>query len=233
MKLGEVIQRVQSLYSRGVQSDDSRLSSRHIYNKLLTVRTRLISQKSKKKQKINDWNYQTISCIEMIDIQPHECPCAPAVNCTVKRSRYMIPKVMTDYNNNLIDYVMTIDSGDKFDFTNKSEMLHINGNKYTASKRRYLIDNDYLFAYGKDVPQILQIRALFEDPIEAVKFTTLCSSEVNERCIDIFDMEFPMDGDTIDIAVQLTSEELIVLFKQNMEDVSNDTGDIPVINSKG
>ena len=49
MKIGEIIQRIQSLYSKGVESDDTRLMSRHIYNKLLTVRARLISQDAKKK----------------------------------------------------------------------------------------------------------------------------------------------------------------------------------------
>ena len=76
MKIGEIVQRVQSLYSKGVHSDDSRLSARHIYNKLLTVRARLISQEAKKKQKISQWNYQTISCIELIKVPAHECPCS-------------------------------------------------------------------------------------------------------------------------------------------------------------
>ena len=35
MKIKEIIQRVQSLYSKGVQSDDTRLSDRHIYNKMV------------------------------------------------------------------------------------------------------------------------------------------------------------------------------------------------------
>ena len=33
MKIGEIVTRVQSLYSKGVASDDSRLSNRLIYNK--------------------------------------------------------------------------------------------------------------------------------------------------------------------------------------------------------
>jgi len=58
MTIKEIIQRVQSLYSKGVQSDDVRLEDRHIYNKMITVRSKLISQEAKKRQKINQWNYQ-------------------------------------------------------------------------------------------------------------------------------------------------------------------------------
>ena len=223
MLLKEIIQRVQSLYSKGVQSDDSRLSSRHIYNKLLTIRTRLMSQKSKQKQKISDWNYQTISCVEMIDVDASSCPCITPTGCIVKRSKYRIPKVMTDYNKNLIDYVMTVDSGIKFDPTNKTELIHIRGNKYTATNKRFLIDNGYLYAYGKMIPDVLQIRALFEDPIEVINFSTLCSEDVS--CIDIFEIDFPIDSDLIDVLIQFAAEELIVLFKQGVEDKSANTND--------
>ena len=53
MLIKEIVQRIQSLYSKGVQSDDSRLSDRHIYNKMITVRSKLISQQHNKKQKIS------------------------------------------------------------------------------------------------------------------------------------------------------------------------------------
>ena len=95
MKIGEIVQRVQSLYSKGVHSDDSRLSARHIYNKLLTVRARLISQEAKKKQKISQWNYQTISCIELIKVPAHECPCLPPIGCDMLRSKYKLPKPLS------------------------------------------------------------------------------------------------------------------------------------------
>ena len=67
MKVHEIIQRVQSLYSKGCQSDDSRLSPRHIYSKLVSLRSKYISQQAKKKQKINQWNFQTLPCVELID----------------------------------------------------------------------------------------------------------------------------------------------------------------------
>ena len=53
MTNGEIIQRIQSMYSKGVESDDSRLRPRHIYNKLLTTTAKLYQQQKNKKQKIN------------------------------------------------------------------------------------------------------------------------------------------------------------------------------------
>ena len=51
MYIKEVIERIQSLYSKGVSSDESRLSDRHVYNKVLSVRMQLLSQQLKKKQR--------------------------------------------------------------------------------------------------------------------------------------------------------------------------------------
>ena len=42
MILRDIIQRVLSLYNKGLQSDDNRLKPRHIYNKLITVRSLLL-----------------------------------------------------------------------------------------------------------------------------------------------------------------------------------------------
>lgn len=219
MKLGELIQRVQSLYSKGVQSDNTRLSSRHIYSKLKSARATIISQKAKQKQKIGDWNYQTISCVEMIDVDAHECPCVPKANCVkIKRSKYPIPHIMSDYNGNLIDYIMTIDSGDKFDFATRSEILHLSGNRYTATQRRYIIDRGYIYIYGNNTPKVIQIRALFDDPIEAEQFISFCPDENFEKCSDIFDMDFPIDASTIDTVLQFAVQELITFFGQRPQE---------------
>lgn len=230
MKIGEIIQRVQSLYSKGVQSDSSRLTSRHIYNKLITTRAKLLSEKAKKKQKISDWNYQVISCIEVISVDSHECPCIPIQGCPVKRSKYKLPKVMLDYNGNLIDFVMTIDSFERFDPSNRTEMLYVNGNKYTANKKRYLIEDGFLYLYGRNIPKLIKMRAVFEDPIDVVGFSTYCDSE---SCPDdIFELEFPMDADQIDTLMEIVAQELIVLFSQNAEDISNDNEDTQRVQPK-
>ena len=45
--IGEIIERIQSAYSKGVKTDDSRLSSRHIYSKIKSVRNRLVVLQAK------------------------------------------------------------------------------------------------------------------------------------------------------------------------------------------
>ena len=47
--IGEIIERIQSAYSKGVRSASSRLSSRLIYSKYKSVRKMLVAQQIKKK----------------------------------------------------------------------------------------------------------------------------------------------------------------------------------------
>ena len=137
---------------------------------------------------------------------------------------------MVDYNGNLIDFVMTIDSFEVFDPSNRTEMLYVQGNRYTASKKRYLVENGYLYLYGKSIPKLVKMRAVFEDPIEVAGFSTYCGTE---NCpSDIFELEFPMDADQIDTLMEMAAQELIVLFSQNAEDITNDNEDTQKVQPK-
>lgn len=234
MTIGEIIQRVQSLYSRGVQSDDSRLTPRHIYNKLLTVRSFLISQEAKKRQKINQWNYQTIPCVELIKAPIYECPCLPPLGCETYRTRYQLPKPLTNLNNHLIQSVTSLDGNIIFSEVTWEEKKYKGSSKFTASKPDYFIRNKYLYITAKIstlsklvaeskspivVPKIIAITGLFEDPIEAIEYEGLCT--VEEDCTDMMSKEFPIDYDMIDTMIDMAVKELVILFSQIPEDKSN------------
>ena len=141
MTIGEIVQRIQSLYSRGVESDDTRLMQRHIYNKLLTTRAKLISEQAKKKQRVSQWNYQTISCIELIKVPAHECPCIPPVGCDMLRSKYKLPKPLTGLSGNLIQTVTTIDRSKKLNEVTLNAVKAQSGNKYTSKAINYFLEN--------------------------------------------------------------------------------------------
>ena len=132
----EIIQRVQSLYSKGVQSDDSRLSSEHIYNVLTSVRSFLLSNKLKSKSKVSDWNYQTIGCIEIIEVKGIDCPCLPDIGCRMFRSKHKLPTPITDYSRDTITTVATVDGSKVFNLTTINRKRFSKGKRFTAEKGR-------------------------------------------------------------------------------------------------
>lgn len=232
MITNEVVQRVQSKYSKGVQSDDTRLSSRHIYNKLSSVRITLVSQKSKKKQKINQWSYQTLSCVELEKTPIHECPCVPPLDCDIYRTKNVIPKPIIGMDSHLIQSISSLDGSVTFNEISWTEAKYKSSNKYTSNKPDYFERNDRLYFIQKKGVEVVQITGLFEKPLEVYEFESLCSNCTNcNKCISPLDLEFPIDGDLIEPLIELASKELIEEFSRNNEDVSNNTNDRNIISN--
>lgn len=230
MLIKEAIQRVQSLYSKGVQSDDSRLSARHIYSKLKSSRARLIKQKLDKNQIISNWNTQILPCVEMELAPQHECPCLPPIGCKILKSKYPLPKPLNSRNRQLIIYVTSIDGSTIYAETTWTEKKYKKANKYTANKLDYYIKNDYLYLTHKGGPKVVTVAGVFEDPVEAAGFTSYCEGAIN--CLEPLDSEFPIDEDQTDTLIEMATKELVVLFSQNKEDLTNDSKDSVVENAK-
>lgn len=231
MTNGEVIQRIQSLYSKGVQSDDSRLRPRHIYSKIITVRALLLHRQASKKQKISQWNYQTLPCVELIEASPHECGCEVPVGCTIQRSVYPLPSPVSDLGSHLIQNVSSVDGSVFYSEVSWQEKKYKSGSKYTANKPDFFIRNGYLFLTHRRGPKIVSITGLFQDPLEAENFPSACEESCSD-CESFLDKEFHLDASLIEPLVQMSVEELIGIFSQNIEDTTNNSTDSVAENSK-
>jgi len=222
----ELVQRVQSLYSKGVESDDSRLTSRHIYNKLTTVRSKLISQKVKKKQKISQWNYQTISCIKLERVSLQECDCLNELKCNLLRTENPIPKPLTDLNRHLIQSVTSFDGSVIYSETSWKERKYKSFNRYTSQKPDYFIRNNYLYLTNDNQSDIITIDGLFEDVLAAINYPSYCDENENFfNCKSPLSNEFPIDNDLIDVLIEMSVNELVIFFNQNTEDLDNNSRD--------
>lgn len=219
-----LIQRVQSLYSKGVQSDDTRLSNRHIYSKLLTLRNKLLAQKIKKNQKINAWNYQTLRCVELVKVSEIDCPCICVKGCITLRTKYKLPKPLTDLGRHIIQYVTGINPSNNetliFNETTVQNKNYRIYDKYTGTKRDFYIYDDYLYITNDKELEIINIVGIFSDPEEVDKFVTACSEETSD-CTSMLDKEFRLDEDLIEDMLTLGAEELIKYFSATSEDKQN------------
>lgn len=233
MTNGELIQRVQSLYSKGVHSDDTRLRSRHIYNKLLSVRAFLLKRRVNDKNRISQWNYQVLPCVEMINAPIHECECIPSGGCIVLRSKYKIPAPITVYDRELIQSVTSLDYSTVYNRIAPHILKYQKDNKYTSSKANYYIKNGYLYLTTKNYPEVVTITGIFNNPLEADNFKGYCCNNDNTQgCISIYEKEFPLDLDLIDSCIDLAANELIEIFNSNREDLTNNSADNAASDSK-
>lgn len=233
LKTSEIIQRIQSLYSKGVQSDDTRLSSRHIYNKILSVRAKLLNQQAKKKQKISQWNYQTLHCVELEKAPLHECPCLPPLGCSIMKTKYPIPQPISNLDKELIQSVTSLDGSIIYSEIGWVEKKYKSSNKYTASKPDYYIRNDFLYITHKNGPKVITITGLFENPFEVDEYPSLCDKDCKDcKCTSPLESDFPIDSSMIDTLVELAVQELIAVFSQSKEDLTNNTKDSIIEQSK-
>lgn len=232
MLLGEIIQRVQSLYSRGLQSKDTRLTSRHIYSAVSTARSILLRQQYNKNQSANQWSFQTIPCIELIKAPVHECPCIPSNGCVILRSKNKIPKPVSGIDKHLIQSVTSLDGSIRFDESSFEINKYMVGNKYTAKKADYYFRNEYLYVTTLKSLKVITLTGLFDDPVAVSQFPSFCPSDcVDCDCKDIMDMEYPIDGDLVRPLIQLANDELIITMKQMTEDKKNNADDDTAIDT--
>jgi hypothetical protein len=232
MLTGKIIQRIQSLYSKGVQSDDSRLTSRHIYNKMLTLRSKLLTQKLKKGQLVNDWNYVVLKCVEIIEVDQHECSCLPQIGCKLYRTKNKLPKPLNDLSDHHIKWVESIEHSVNFNETTRMKETYNSGNRYTSKEKRYLIENEYLYFFGGYPGKAVAIKMLAHDPLEAAQFEQYCDEAEETECFSPLTTEFPIDDDLLDDMITMAVPELIQAFGAGQEDLTNNTRDNNVETSK-
>lgn len=227
MKVKELVQRIQSLYSRGVQSDDTRLTPRHIYNKLVTVRGRLIIE-DKIAQSGNEWNHQTIPCVELEEVPSHSCgDCIPTIDCGTLRSKYKIPKPLMVRGRVAINSVTSVDGEIRVRRLSRESAKYAKGNKYTKEKLGWYVMNEYIYLTSLKGPRYLAITGIFEDPLAVGLFPSPCGNKVPDEddCLDPMEQDFPIDNHLVDIMIGETINELVLTFQRNQEDLSNNNTD--------
>lgn len=210
MKVKEIIQRVQSLYSKGVQSDSTRLSSRHIFSKLVSSRARLIVYKVNKRQQVSQWYYQSLNCVEMIKAPLHECPCVPPSGCTILRSKFPLPKPLTGLTfGHMLQSVSSLEGDTTYSETTWNAKKFKKGSKFTSRKPDYYIRNNYIYITCTTVPKVISIVGLFEDPLVEITQNNYCEDENENSCISPLDMNFPVEQDMVDTLVEMAVQELL------------------------
>ncbi|MDB4285895.1 hypothetical protein N9933_01175 [bacterium] len=230
MKVSEVIQRIQSLYSKGVDSDNSRLSPRHIVNKVNTVRAKLLSQDKRRRIVFSQWSYQTLPCVKLISAPLSECPCVPETGCEILKSEFPIPSLIIGLNQHSIQSVTSIDGEVSYSATTWLAMKSEDGRKFTSKKPSYFIKDDHLYIPHRGGPKILTISAVFENPDEAYVFPSYCGDYPCTEgdcpeCVAIVDRVYPCESKLLEDIITISVQELVVMFSKSVEDLTNDTKD--------
>lgn len=231
MTIGELIGRVQNLYNKGVKSDDSRLSNRVIFNKLLSVRAMLYKQNEQKKNSFGEEDYNLLECIKIIPVEPYNCPCLPSIGCKVYRTEHKLPKLFKGRNDIKIEYVSSLDKRRIFGITTTLKYQFSFSNRFSNTDK-VIYEGGYLYVYGNDLPSYITVKAILNDFLEP--YINDCSENCVdcEDCISYLDMEFKIQDSLVEPMLQITNQELVKEFSQMREDLTNDNKDSLIQQSK-
>lgn len=223
----EIFQRILSLYAKGVHTRDIKLTRRHIYNKALTSRNRLLQREVNKKVSLSLENYQILNCLKLELAPITECNCIPQeildLTKKVYKSVLPIPEILKANSGYLVKGIHTVDGQMYLDYEQYSNLKYYKGRKWGLTKPFVFIHNNYLYEINADY-QLLSIEAIFTNPLRVFEFNN-CDCEDYVECDSYLDKDFPLEGTLVEALLDLIKEELIGLFQHGKVDNSNNSQD--------
>lgn len=146
---------------------DSRLTRKFVWSVIDTHSRWLIKRESSKLRIMRlDYLFQTIKCVEVIEVPSSDECCGIKTKCKIWRTKDKIPKMYTDEDGVIFKAVYSVDGSDEFtpiklqEFMRKLENPH---SKYDKS-RYYYYNNGYLYFPNTNI-KMVQIKAYFEDEV--------------------------------------------------------------------
>ncbi len=223
--IGEAIERLESIYNKGVKSKDSRLSSRLVYSALLSGRSELIRQMSNKNQYLGDWIYQTLYKVEL-EYKPVNTANIGLKIENILKGKKQLPKLVSDMDSSLIRSVSDLENNSSFSITSWANNKYNQGNQYTANKPRFYIRDGYPYITQLKLLPAITLEAVFEDPLEVYTYNLDNFTDCPDcQCKAAKDIDFPIDRNLITPMLKLAYTELIILMSQMVEDRNNNAAD--------
>ncbi len=225
MLVKELVSRIKSLYSKGASSDDSRLSSRHVYSKIKSARAVLIKREQDKKRKNSPWNIQSIPCLRLEVVDASSCDCIIPAGCKLLKSVCKIPKPIQTMLATGIESVSTVDGSTLFSFTTWAKKRYKSGNKYTSQEPDYFVRDEFLYITHNTMLEWVAVSGIFEDPVDVYRFIQdpecACGEDV-DPCASPTDSELELPEYLVEPLMQLAVQELVQMFGKMPEDNNND-----------
>lgn len=220
--IGELISEVQSHYSKGVKSTDSRLSNRMVYAKMKTLRAKLIVEKFNKKEILSDNFYQLLSGVEMVESSESQLSTIQ-INTNILKTKYELPTIIYNQDNPLIQSVTTINGDKTYNRTTWQTVKNAKGRKFTGTSVNYFITGNNLSLNEVVGPRAISVKSIFEDPIQAQIYPIYEDCTVN--CTSYLDMIFAIDEDMSNTVITMVSDELINTYLKKQDDREQNASD--------
>jgi hypothetical protein len=188
------------LSSTGDSSDDDDTSLQAIYNRLITSRATVLKQALAEGKKLSEEVYQTISCIELEEVDRVECPTIPASGCYWLKSTCPIPEQITLQS-------ISTHLGAGYSYVRWDKIKERVGGRLKSAAReklyslRTIKDKVFLYIYNDEFIKNITITGIFQDPIKAAQY---CEYDIDAMCIPMDVVSFHTPQHLMDTISKLT-----------------------------
>lgn len=209
----------------GFISDQNPWSNRLILKHLVEYRSRIIAENERKKgRELSKQDLQTIPCVPLIKVDDHECPCAPPSGCYFLRTKYPVPKPVTDYAS-----VTSIHGQINYAYVEWNKIRYkLNSRLKGQTKAPYYTiknsgEGNHLYLLNDTHKKFITVTGIFYDPLELVYYPD-CSGEVND-CKAPLDQEFIIDPDLLTVVYERCLQALLPARANTGVDILNNDQD--------
>ncbi len=213
--LNKIASDIRNMAASGELAYAFRIEDEQIYFWIHEIRAMLISQAIQKRQNITDTWVQSITCLEMKQVDESEC-CLVNTGCMVLRSVEKLPHTIETSGDNTIIRVMT-SAGQIISKSNPFEIKYNKYTRYTADKTQWFLKDDYLYILNDKFMKYVTVYGLFEDPSELSSYTS-CTGEA---CFSI-DSSYPVSNKMANDITNYIIKTKVVPFLKFPQDLSND-----------
>lgn len=209
-------------------------TDRYIYNVLLALRYKLLSDEIASGKNIKESEYSILPCVETTKVSTISCECLKHLSCSfIYRTLHKIPKPFYKKGEALITKVFSVD-GIEYQINSATRKIYDKGLRYTGNRISVVYENEFLYFYGGKVPEVVTVKLVAED-LEAVEnFPNYCLDKYCKECPDcgeefsvnpvsyncksMYERLFPIDKDKVDTLVGLARERIFnVKFEDGTE----------------
>lgn len=174
---------------------DSNFTNQFLYNELLKQAKWLIKREvSGGRIYTNNSFFQSLRCIEVIEVPAIDNCCPVPTNCITYRTKNKLPEAWIDNSGPILKSITSVDGSTEFFYTSSSTWLSKKNDPYQKmGKVKYAFFADNYLWFPIHNPHRISIEGYFIDEVRELDECNECQDKKGE-CIRFLDTPFMLPG---------------------------------------
>lgn len=216
----KIVSDIRNIATSGSNPIEFRIEDKQILFWINEIRAMLIAQSYQKTGDMMEVWQQTISCMELEQVDESEC-CDILTGCMVLRTIEQVPDTLEMMGDMGILRVET-PTGQIIPYTDQFENKYNTFNKYTGKTRRWLHKNGYIYIINEKFLTHINVIGIFDDPTELINFVG-CDESTCFSWNDSYPCSLKMANDITNIVLKTKVYPFLSLPTDNTNDANNTT----------